>query len=137
VKALNDAVQWGVQVIVFVRNISFLTPEERLFTSKIRVISYVGRLLEHHRVYCFKTSDQEKIFLGSCNMVKKNIDKRIELIFPIYQPSIQSKIKEEIIDNIQKNTNHCWEMDHTGAFQFIKNETLDFQTALIEKYAKK
>lgn len=137
VKALNNAVKWGVQVIVFVRNISFLTPEEQLLTSKIRVISYVGRLLEHHRVYCFKTADQEKIFLGSCNMVKKNIDKRIELIFPIYQKSIQNKIKEEIIENIQKNSNNCWEMDQNGNFQFIRNATKDFQTVLIEKYEKR
>ena len=137
VNALNEAARCGVNVVVFVRNINFLISEKKWFATNIKVISYVGRLLEHHRVYCFKTRHEEKIFLGSCNMVKKNIDKRIELIFPIYQPAIQQKIKEEVIENIQKNTNHSWAMDQHGEFQFIRNTTKDFQTALIEKYADK
>ena len=137
VHALYAAAKVGVQVLIFVRNKSLLKPGNPRLTCKIRVLSYVGRFLEHHRVYCFKTEASQKILIGSCNMTKKNIDQRIELIFPIYQAAIQTKIKEDIIENIQQNTNHCWEMNPNGDFQLIRNKTQDFQSVLIRKYEKK
>lgn len=136
VTALNEAAQCGVVVTLFITNMSLVKPHNSALVGAIKVISYAGRLLEHHRIYCFNMNAQEHMFLGSCNLTKQHIDKRIELIFPIYQRAIQNKIKEEIIENIQCNTNHCWEMDKNGEFQRIENTGQDYQTILIQKYKK-
>lgn len=96
IQALYKASQAGVQVELIVRGICSLRPGVTGISENIRVISIVGRFLEHSRIYYFWNDGQELIYLSSADWMQRNLDRRVELLFPIESPELRQEIKESV-----------------------------------------
>lgn len=112
---LYQASQAGVSVRIIVRGICCLLPGDKSFSKNIQAISIVGRFLEHSRIYYFRNGGNEVVYLSSADWMTRNLDRRIEVAFPIYDSSLKSEItqiltmqlndtvKSRIIDKNLKN----------------------------------
>jgi polyphosphate kinase len=97
IDALYRASQAGVEIDLIVRGICALRPGVPGMSERIRVRSIVGRYLEHSRIYCFANGGDEEIFCGSADWMPRNFFERCETIFPIRDPRLRSRIREEIL----------------------------------------
>ena len=89
---IAEASRAGVPVTMLVRGICCLVPEISGATENVRVVSIVGRLLEHSRVYCFGAGDDCEMYLSSADLMTRNMDKRVEIAWPIYNIQIRKRI---------------------------------------------
>jgi polyphosphate kinase len=96
IQALYEASQAGVPVDINVRGICCLRPGVAGVSENIRVVSVVGRFLEHSRVYGFHRGDERLYWMGSGDLMPRNLDTRVELIVPIEDPAARSEIEETI-----------------------------------------
>src|SRR5262249_58143515 len=90
--ALYTASQHGVTIRLNVRGICALRPEVPGLSENMEVVSIVDRFLDHSRIYYFLNGGDEDVFLASADWMTRNLDKRIELMFPIEQPESRAKI---------------------------------------------
>jgi polyphosphate kinase len=97
IKALYRASRAGVKVDLQVRGFCCLRPGVRGVSENITVTSVVGRFLEHARIYYFRNGGDEEILLGSADMMPRNLDRRVELLFPIEDPAIRDAIRDRIL----------------------------------------
>ncbi len=95
---LYQASQSGVEIDLIVRGICALRPGVKGLSSNIRVRSIVGRFLEHSRICYFANGGDEEIYIGSADWMQRNMDRRVEVIVPILDPSIRDYIKHSILD---------------------------------------
>jgi polyphosphate kinase len=102
VEELYKASEAGVTIDIIVRGICILKPNQP-YSKNIRLIRIVDRFLEHARVYVFHNNGKPKVFMGSADWMKRNLTKRIECVFPIYE----KELKEEVLDllNLQLSDN--------------------------------
>jgi polyphosphate kinase len=100
IRALYQASQAGVPIDLNVRGICCLRPGIPGLSETIRVVSIVGRFLEHSRIFYFANggSGQEEIFLGSADWMQRNLDRRIEVVFPVEDERIKHRLKNTILD---------------------------------------
>lgn len=98
IKLLYEASQAGVQVDLIVRGICCLRPGVPGVSENIRVTSVVGRFLEHSRIYYFRNGGQERIFCGSADMMPRNLDRRVEVIFPIEDDRLANYIHKGVLE---------------------------------------
>ncbi|MEZ4743034.1 MAG: polyphosphate kinase 1 [Bdellovibrionota bacterium] len=103
---LYEASAIGVQIKLIIRGICCLKPQVKNLSENIEVISIIDRFLEHSRIYCFGNNDNTKIYLGSADWMPRNMDRRIEIMFPIFDKKIKKRIFNEILllywaDNIK------------------------------------
>jgi polyphosphate kinase len=108
IEALYRASQAGVKVELQVRGICCLRPGVLGLSENIAVTSIVGRFLEHTRVFYFRNGGNEELYLGSADLMVRNLDRRIEVLFPIENPSIRQRIINVILpvhlsDNAQSS----------------------------------
>lgn len=96
IAALYEASNAGVKIDLIVRGVCSLIPGVKGLSENIRVISIVGRFLEHSRIFYFHNNGNEEIYLSSADMMQRNLDRRVEVTFPIED----KKLKDEIINNI-------------------------------------
>lgn len=96
IAALYEASNTGVRIDLIVRGVCSLIPGVNGLSENIRVISIVGRFLEHSRIFYFHNNGNEEIYLSSADMMQRNLDRRVEATFPIED----KKLKDEIINNI-------------------------------------
>ena len=104
IAALYRASQAGVKIDLQVRGICCLRPKIPGISDNIEVTSIVGRFLEHARIYYFHNGGNEEVYLGSADLMPRNLDKRVEVLFPVQNPEIRNAIISKIIP-IQQTDN--------------------------------
>ncbi len=113
IRALYAASQAGVQVDLNVRGICCLKPGMPGISENIRVVSIVGRLLEHSRIYTFERHGQNTIYIASADLMPRNLDHRVELAAPVSDPELQA----ELLDTLERafaDNQSSWELDGDG-----------------------
>jgi polyphosphate kinase len=97
-RLLYRASMAGVRCQLIVRGVCCLRPGLPGVSENIEVVSIVGRFLEHSRVYWFHNGGKEEIYIGSADLMSRNIERRVEVLFPLEDPRLVRRVKEEILD---------------------------------------
>ncbi|MCQ2610378.1 MAG: polyphosphate kinase 1 [Treponema sp.] len=105
IQALYDASRKGVKIMLNVRGICMLVPGVNGMSENIEVISIVDRFLEHERIFYFKNAGAPQMFLASADWMNRNLDRRIELMFPVLDAQVFKEIKYCLDTYFESNTN--------------------------------
>ena len=97
VEALYAASQAGVEIDLIIRGMCALRPGVKGWSERVRVRSIVGRFLEHSRIFCFANGGKEEIYCGSADWMPRNLVERCEVMFPITQPDLHKRLREEVL----------------------------------------
>jgi polyphosphate kinase len=116
IQALYRASQAGVQIELVVRGICCLRPGIPGISENIRVLSLVGRFLEHERVFIFGSAGKEKLYLSSADWMPRNLDRRVEVMFPVQNESARRQIILECVTPIGVDNSRVYEMDSDGHY---------------------
>ena len=117
VQLLYQASQAGVQIDLFVRGMCCLRPGVKGLSENIRVTSIVGRYLEHSRIFYFFNGGQEQIYLGSADLMERNLNRRVELLFPIEDPLHIRHICEDILDVYLRDNQLAYALQPNGKYE--------------------
>ncbi|MBR1585381.1 MAG: polyphosphate kinase 1 [Clostridia bacterium] len=130
---LYKAADAGVEIDLIVRGICCLKTGGR---ENLRVRSIVGRMLEHTRAFVFENGGEREVYLSSADWMPRNLDKRVELMFPIEDPALQDRIIASLKDELNDNMK-AWEMKKSGKYKRVPRETplLNSQEARILGHA--
>jgi polyphosphate kinase len=112
---LYRASQAGVSIDLIIRGMCCLRPGVPGVSENIRVMSIIGRFLEHSRIYYFHNGGDEKIFIGSADWMTRNLDRRVEVITPIDDPKI-SKDLQEILGIMLADNRQAWDLQSDGSY---------------------
>jgi len=114
-RALYRASQAGVKVDLVVRDTCTLRPGITRLSESVRVVSIIGRFLEHGRIYYFRNAGQEEYFIGSADAMKRNLESRVEVVVPVEDPALRKELRAVL--DLQLAPNHCaWEMRADGSY---------------------
>ena len=116
IRLLYRASQAGVTVDLIVRGICCLRPGLPGVSENIQVISIVGRFLEHSRIYYFRNNGDEEIYLGSADLMPRNLDRRVEVLFPVNGLESIRHVKTEILDIYLADTVKTRQMRSDGSY---------------------
>ncbi len=115
IAALYQASQSGVKIDLIIRDSCLLRPGIPGLSENIRVVSLVGRFLEHSRIFYFKNNGQEQYYIGSADIMKRNLERRVEVITPLESPVLQAQLREII--NLQlADRRGAWDMQPDGTY---------------------
>lgn len=103
IRKVCEASQAGVKIDLQVRGICCILPGVDGYTDHLRVTSIVGRYLEHSRIFSFGTGSDQKVYIGSADMMTRNTEKRVEVACPIFDPDIKKQINHYL--NVMLNDN--------------------------------
>ena len=115
IRALYRASQAGVPIELNIRGICCLRPGVAGVSESIRVVSIVGRFLEHSRVYVFERDGEQRVLTGSADLMPRNLDTRVELLVPV----TDAQIRDEILDTLDRcfaDDTNAWELQEDGAW---------------------
>jgi polyphosphate kinase len=116
IRALYRASQAGVQIDLVVRGICCLRPNLPGISENIRVISIIGRFLEHSRIYYFENAGNPEIYVGSADLMPRNLDRRVEVLFPIKDARLRSYIRQTILAVELRNNTRAHELSPDGSY---------------------
>jgi polyphosphate kinase len=116
IKLLYRASQSGVQVDLLVRGLCCLRPGMAGISENIRVISIIGRFLEHSRIYYFRNGGQEEVYIGSADLMPRNLNHRVEIVVPVTEPKLVRRIRDEILETYLADTVNAHQMRSDGAY---------------------
>jgi polyphosphate kinase len=136
IQALYRASQAGVEVKINVRGICALRPEVPGVSENIEVVSVVGRFLEHSRIYSFERPDEEeRIYIGSADIMPRNLYNRVELVVPIEDARSRAELLDVLDRSLADNTN-AWELRADGTWERrqVIGEPRSVQRELIERH---
>jgi polyphosphate kinase len=110
VDALYDASRAGVTVDLVVRGVCCLRPGIKRVSDNVRVRSLVGRFLEHERVLVFGAGEDEEYFMTSADWMPRNLDRRIEILFPVENKALRDRLRREVIEPLDRDNCRVYEM---------------------------
>jgi polyphosphate kinase len=113
IRALYRASQAGVSVQLNVRGICALRPGVSGVSENIEVVSIVGRFLEHSRIYSFESDGEERIYIGSADLMPRNLYNRVELATPIEDPRLRAQLRD-VLDRCLADNTSSWSLDDDG-----------------------
>jgi polyphosphate kinase len=116
IQALYRASQAGVEVELNVRGICCLRPGVPGVSENIRVTSVVGRFLEHSRIYAFERNGSCTVYIGSADLMPRNLDTRVELLTPIRDPALRDDLTDAL-DRCMADDTNAWELREDGAWE--------------------
>jgi len=115
IEALYRASQAGVPIELNVRGICCLRPGVPGVSEAIRVTSVVGRFLEHSRIYAFERDGEQTVYIGSADLMPRNLDTRVELLAPVRDDALRAELLDTLERSLADNTN-AWELGPDGAW---------------------
>lgn len=115
IATLYEASQAGVQIDLIVRGMCCLRPGVPGISDNIRVLSIVGRFLEHSRIFYFHNQGHEEIFIGSADWMPRNLDRRVEAVVPVEDPAI-AKDLEEVLGILLADNRQAWDLQSDGRY---------------------
>ena len=116
IKLLYRASQAGVQVDLLVRGLCCLRPGVPGVSDRIRVKSVLGRFLEHSRVYYFRNGGHDEVYVGSADLMPRNLDRRVEIIFPLEDAALVRRVRDEILNLYLTDNVNAWELRDDGIY---------------------
>ena len=131
---LVEASKAGVHIDMIIRGISCLIPGVKGQTENIRIISIVGRFLEHSRIYIFGCGERRKYYISSADFMTRNTVKRVEVASPVYDPAIRARI-QGIFDLMLSDNKKAREENAEGVYTLVKcdGEPVNSQEALYQE----
>jgi polyphosphate kinase len=123
IELLYQASQVGVKIDLIVRGICCLRPGIKGLSENIRVVSVIGRFLEHSRIYYFCNDGKEEVYMGSADMMPRNLDRRVEVLFPVSNPKNIRFLRDEILSIHLKGNIRGWQMGPDGSFTLIDHDS--------------
>jgi polyphosphate kinase len=135
IDGLYRASQAGVKVDLIVRGICCLRPGVAGVSDNVRVVSVVGRFLEHSRAYYFRNDGDEEIYLGSADLMPRNLDRRVESVFPVLDPAQRNRVLDEVLELPLRDNVKARELKSDGTYAFVTpapgDALIDSQLALL------
>jgi polyphosphate kinase len=122
IDALYIASKTGVKIDLIVRGICCLRPGVDGLSENISVISIVGRFLEHSRIYYFENGGSPEVFIGSADLMRRNLDRRIEVLCPVEQPDHIAHLRDHILANCLRDNVKAWRLDSKGEYSLPKRK---------------
>lgn len=119
---LYEASQAGVEIDLLVRGICCMRPGIPGVSENIRVVSIVGRYLEHSRIYYFSNGGEEEIYMGSADLMPRNLNRRVEVIFPVEDPKHIRYIRDVVLNIYLADNLKARIMKPDGSYEFIQPE---------------
>jgi polyphosphate kinase len=132
IEALYRASQAGVPIDINVRGICCLVPGVPGVSETINVVSVVGRFLEHSRIYSFHRSDEHVYYIGSADLMPRNLDTRVELLVPVEDKELQAELEDTLKRCFADDTN-AWTLDSEGAWNRREGRTRSVHRELMER----
>jgi polyphosphate kinase len=128
IDALHMAAVAGVKVDLIVRGICCLVPN----VDNIRVVSIVGRFLEHSRVYTFRRNGEHRYFIGSADLMPRNLDTRVELLVPVENEALRAEL-DDTLDRSLADDTYAWELGPDGGWSRRQGRTRAAQEELMAR----
>ena len=113
---LYQASQAGVEIDLIIRGICCLRPGIEGISENIRVVSIIGRFLEHSRIFYFHNDGEARYYLGSADWMPRNLDRRVEAVVPIEAPPLQAELME-LLQICLDDNRQAWEMQSDGTYR--------------------
>jgi polyphosphate kinase len=140
IQLLYRASQAGVKVDLLVRANCCLRPGAEGLSANIRVTSIVGRFLEHSRVFYFRNGGNEEVYVGSADLMSRNLDRRVEILFPVQDPRLVRHLRDHILATYLADTVKARQLRSDGTYERVKpapgENPLDSQQWLIDHRAQ-
>ena len=122
IQLLYEASQAGVRIDLLVRGICCLRPGIPGVSENIRVISIVGRFLEHSRIYYFHNGGDEQLYLGSADLMSRNLKRRVEVLFPVEDRRLVHNLRDRVLETYLADNVKAREMMANGEYQRVEQE---------------
>jgi polyphosphate kinase len=126
IATLYEASRAGVQIDLIIRGMCCLRPGIPEISENIRVISVVGRFLEHSRIFYFYNNGNEEMYIGSADWMTRNLDRRVEAVTPVLDPEIIKEL-QEILGVMLADNRQAWDLQSDG--RYIQRQPLETETA--------
>ncbi|MGE3577823.1 MAG: polyphosphate kinase 1 [Vicinamibacterales bacterium] len=139
IRALYRASQAGVEIDIVARGICCLRPGVDGISERIRVRSIVGRFLEHCRLYWFENGGEPDLYIGSADLMERNLDRRVETLCPVRDPGLRAHLRDVVIDAYLRDNERAWVLDAAGAYRPAPADgaPVGAQQLLLEHYLRR
>jgi polyphosphate kinase len=136
IRVLYRASQAGVSTDLICRGICSLRPGIAGVSDRIRVRSIVGRFLEHSRIYYFHNGGDEEMYIGSADLMERNLDRRVEILVPVRDPEIRDHLRDVVLNAYLQDTDRAMILESSG--RYVRPESasaaINAQKLLLDAY---
>ena len=122
IEALYEASNAGVEIDLIVRGVCCLRPGVKGMSEHISVTSVVGRFLEHSRIYWFENDKEPEVYIGSADAMRRNLDRRVEVLAPVLDYNLRLHIRSHILENSLADTTKSWKLNAGGSYSKDKKK---------------
>jgi polyphosphate kinase len=140
IRCLYSASQAGVPIDLITRGVCCLRPGVPGVSDTIAVRSIVGRFLEHSRIYYFENGGSPEVYIGSADLMERNLDRRVEVLCPIRDPDLRHQLRHVVLDALLRDTDRAYRLQPDGEYVRVVAEEgqppVNSQKLLLEHYAQ-
>jgi polyphosphate kinase len=140
IRSLYAASQAGVPISLVTRGVCCLRPGIAGVSETIAVRSIVGRFLEHSRIYYFENGGAPEVYIGSADLMERNLDRRVEVLCPIRDPDLRHHLRHVVLDALLRDTDRAYELQPDGEYVRVTPEEgqapVNSQKVLLDHYAQ-
>jgi polyphosphate kinase len=138
IRVLYKAAQAGVSIDMIVRGICSLRPGVPGVSDNIRVRSIVGRFLEHSRLYWFHNNGRDEMYVGSADLMERNLDRRVETLTPVRDPEILAHLRDVVLASYLRDTDRAMILERDGQYRRpdAASGSFNAQEFLLKHYAE-